>query len=263
MSKPQIKLSSAGFTLIEVLIIAPILVLMVATLVMLMVNLTTESIISSRESMLVAEVNTALDVIEDTVPLSSEFLVQKESNFSDPYGNNNSGALITHTGTSPSLRALLTRTYATSLSPKDPNREPVYININGCTPSVIGTNPVAASNIIFFVRNGNLYRRTLTDTSRPTCNTMFQQQSCPPEIATPNAICKAKDSLVLTDVTKFDIAYYLNSQDTAPISDVYSSTNPDVIEDAEKVVITLGAARTTAGTEFKYTSNITISRVRI
>lgn len=250
----------SGFTLVELLVISPVLILMVTVMVGLLVNLTSDNLLSNGNIDIAADVNTALGEIEDDVTLSPRYLTTKDTAFSDPYGPDNSGAAWSYKGSSATSRVLITRTYATDTSPKDPSKKPVYISQYGCEDAVLPSNPVLETNVIYFVRNGTLYRRTLTDTSQTLCNPQWQRQTCPPEIASPQVICKAHDSILLTGVTDFTVQYYTNSGDTAPI-DAYNSTDPAILNSAKTIVISTTSSRIVAGETLSHSSSIRISRL--
>lgn len=250
-----------GFTLIEVLLIAPFMIIMISVIVSLLVNLTTNNLLSGSEIELSSDTKTALNFIEDDVRLSPAFITTSESAFDDPYGPDNAGTAWSYKGANANNRALISRTYATSKSIKDPDKTPVYISKYGCDTAVLPSNPVLTTNTIYFVRNSNLYRRILTDTSQALCNTQFQRQSCPTDVAYPRAtICRTDDSLLVKGVTKFDVQYYANSGDTTPI-DVYASTDPYVLSSAKTIEVTISAAQTVAGEQLSSTSSIRISRL--
>ncbi len=252
--------ASAGFTLIEVLVISPILIISLSTIVVLLINLSASNLISNAEISLTSDTKTALSVIEDDIALTSLFLTTKDAAYSDPYGPNGAGAAWSYKGVSATSRVLVARTYATSTSVKNPNKTPVYIDLYGCDINSLTLNPALRTNSIYFVKDNNLYRRTLTDESQTLCNAQFQKQSCPADSGMTNPICKAIDTLLLSYVTNFSISYYTNSTDTTPI-DVYPSNSPTILDAAKTIDVNITASRTVAGEIISYTSSIKISKL--
>lgn len=239
---------SAGFTLVELVIVVPIAMLTLMSVVAVMINLVSENISVRGELSAMHDVQQALGTIEADASLTAKFLTTKDTQFSDPYGPDSSGGSWSFNGSSADVNALLLRTYATTKNPLDPSRTAVYLNQIGCTSDVLLSNPALTTNTLYFVRNGSLYRRILTDTSATTCATQYQKQSCPPDRATNNAICKANDSLLVTGVTKFKIEYYSDTQASTPITT--SSGSASVLDPAIAVKVTVGISKTIAGQTF-------------
>ena len=121
--------------------------------------------------------------------------------------------------------------------------------------------------LIYFVRDGNLYRRTLTDTTTPLCSSgQYQKQSCPKVDLTPHASCKANDELIVSNVSSFTIAYTTtsyNGNGTATITDIdaYSKTSSTIFEEVSNVVVTLKLKKTLSGTSRETTLSLRVSRV--
>ena len=62
---------SAGFTLIEVLVVAPMVILMLGTIIAMLVNLSSSAMRASAQASLQNDVLAALDMIEQDVKLST------------------------------------------------------------------------------------------------------------------------------------------------------------------------------------------------
>jgi hypothetical protein len=112
------------------------------------------------------------------------------------------------TNTSPQTQIGLTP--RVTADRRDPNRQPVYINTYGCVPGVTADvqaqNTPAYVNIIYYIKNGNLYKRTIANLSGSpaTCGSDFLHQTCPADHVTPS--CPA-DVVVAENVTAFNLAY--------------------------------------------------------
>ncbi len=65
--------ANAGFTLIEILVISPVLIISLSTIIVLLINLSASNLISNAEISLTSETKTALSVIEDDIALTSLF----------------------------------------------------------------------------------------------------------------------------------------------------------------------------------------------
>jgi len=242
----------------------PALMLVLTSFVVFMVNLLNNNVQSDTDITLAYDTQSAMEIIERDVHISSQFLTTTDNGFTDPYGYNNSGAVWSYKGTSQSggniSEFLITHTYATTLSVQNSAKSPVYINQFGCSPTLINSNPMLAVNNIYFIRGGNLYRRTLTITSQTTCDPQFQKQTCPPDVSPLNSICKSTDTLLLTNVTSFEVRYYNNPGDFFPI-DAYNSNDPNILLNAKTAVVLIGTAATVAGDVRGNLSAIQITRL--
>jgi len=249
-----------GFTLIELLIITPILMLTLSVILVYMVNLLTLGATTDSQLTVTHETQTALDSIERDVHVGAKFLVTTDPGYNDPYGPDNAGATWSYVGSSPYLRTLIIRAYATTKSLSDSSKSPVYVNQFGCTSAVINSNPPLFTNIIYFVRNGNLYRRVLTDTSQTTCDPPFQQQSCPSDAGTPNVICKGTDTLLASNVNIFGVSYYQHAGDFYPI-DAYNSSDPVVLDASNTLAVQINRYQNIGGDSQSYYSAIQVTKL--
>jgi type II secretory pathway component PulJ len=232
----------SGFTLVEIAIITPIVILVLGGIVALLIGLMTDTIASRTELELTHDTTNALHIIEDDVKLTSAFLTTKGSAFTDPYGSDGLGGTWSYKGVSETSRTLILQAYATTRSPRDSLKAPVYINENGCSADFILSNPTLTTNIIYYINNGSLYRRTLTDTSQNTCQTPFQRQSCPPNLASPDPVCKTDDVLLLSNVTSFIVHYYNDPASGTPL-DVYPSSSSTVLDPTVSVRVKLDISK--------------------
>lgn len=246
--------SSSGFTLVELLVTMPALILVLGSLVTTLVMLYSNNTRSLTYSDMTHETQNALGAIADDTTLATAFLSTKDANFTDPYGPNGTGGAWNFAGSSTTRRTLILRSFASDDNLLTANRSVVYINKFGCDPSLASLNPALPTNIIFFIQNNNLYRRTLTDTTQTTCSTMYQQHSCPAGLTTPNAICRTTDSLILKDIDTFDISYYRKSHDTTALGVYDGSVQLDA---ATTIRINIKTKRN----NLIYSSNATITRL--
>lgn len=211
---------SAGFTVIEVLIIVPILALVVTGMVAFMVALLNSDSIAQVKLESTYDAQAALDIMDGDVNITKTFLLAPDTNMTDPYGPDNAGSAWTYTTNSDNTApVLILRMYATTTNVQNSNKLPVYINQNGCSGSALTTNPAYTVNVIYFVRGGTLYRRVLTDTSQTLCSTPYQVQTCPPDAPQPvNTICKGVDETVLTNVSDFRVQFWDSGRRTLPMT---------------------------------------------
>lgn len=114
-----------GFTLIEVMIIAPIVILAISGIVALMITMVGDAIATREENQLVFETQDALNRIEEDTRLTSQFLANSLT-LPSPQGSNND-----FTGTQPftSDNSLIIGGLTTDRNPVDPARALVFLSL--------------------------------------------------------------------------------------------------------------------------------------
>ncbi len=235
-----------GFTLVEILVISPVVMITIVIVLSFLFNLYGQLIQQGAKINLQSDAQTILFGLQDDLSFSSDFGTTKYSSLTDNYAP---GGGWTY-NSNPKTLILLAP--AATANHRDPNRQAVYINQLGCTPGVsletMQENPLAFNNIIYFVSGTNLYRRILSPPSTTnTCGTVYLKQTCPAANVTPT--CQ-KDILLSNQLSSFGITYY-NSSNTV----ITDPTTADKV----KIDITL---KTRAYAEDIYaTSSITMRKL--
>ncbi|MFZ1301132.1 MAG: type II secretion system protein [Candidatus Microsaccharimonas sp.] len=231
--------TSKGFTVVELAVATPIVIIVMVTILGFLISLLTDFSNQRISQTLNVNGQVALQQIEADVKLSPQFLTTVDtSTFSDPYGPINTGSAWSFEGsaptTSPYYRALILETYATTQNPILSTRAPVYLNQVGCTGDQLYTNDVLRNTVIYFIRNQTLYRRVLTDTTSATCSSPFQVQSCPTDVTYPrSSSCVTDDVELLKNVSGFNITYYSDAgSSTALTTYNLSPANPAILVNA-------------------------------
>jgi hypothetical protein len=98
---------------------------------------------------------------------------------------------------------------ALSSRPEAEGSMPIYINQYGCFPDVdletMHKNPRLLLDVIYFVKDGTLYRRiTGTEPWVKTCGTAYLQRSCPENSA--DEVCPA-DTVVASSVRDWQVIF--------------------------------------------------------
>jgi len=285
---------TAGFTIIELLIAITLTTIVVTVFISATTTMVRSVTVEKTQLELSQKNQVALDILERDIRMALAFdTTVSYSTFVDKYGPTNtdqtwSGAW-SYKGSNPSdpdHRVLILRETATSTNPLRVSRTPVYVdghsttayaiqdlNLN-CTTYNASTAPTGALTynpalpyyLIYFVRDNNLYRRTLTDTSTTLCNgPQYQKQSCPEVDTTPYATCQAYDELIATDVGSFTVAYntVVSSGGTTTITDIdaYSQSASDIFQDINNAVVTLKLQKIVYGADRGTTLSVRVSRV--
>lgn len=244
---------TSGFTIIEVLIVAPIVIITITGFVALLVVLLGNNLASRGELTATYDVNAAFSGMEDDIRITAAFLATQDDDFQDPYGM---GTLAganhewNFEGTATE-NVLLTRTYATDRSIRSSEKEAVYVDDGSCvTAESVRNCPPLTLNLIYFVRDGTLYRRVLMDerylndtidtyiqgSSGPEQAEPFQRQSCPPDRGDNDSVCGANDELLVHGIEEFAVEYFTSAG--------VITTSPT---EAESVKINIALERRVAG----------------
>jgi type II secretory pathway pseudopilin PulG len=260
-----------GFTLVEMMIIAPMLIIMIGTIVVSIVTLTGESLAEGSRSQLINDVQDALDRIEGDVRSSGSFLSTNNFTLTAPQGFDNGTqkfVSISDVGND----AIVLNAFFTTTNPASPDRSLIYLPNTpfACGDASIAQNQVMTMNIVYFVKDSTLWRRTVatsTYASKPCAGaTIWQQPSCAEStMATNVSLCKAQDEKILEGVEpqNFTVVYYLSASDTVAALGT-EDADPDLrqtaIDKTSTVQISLKGTKTTAGRDLEQTGTIRVTR---
>ena len=250
--------SAAGFTLIEMLVIAPIVILAIGGFIALMVNMVGNVLVTRDQTNMIYESQDALNRIEDDIRLSSQFLTTTGT-LSSPQGSDSN-----FTGTaafSNSSNTLILSTYTTTKNPGDSTRELVYFRNqpNACDSQKI-FNKVLNGQIIYFIKNGSLWRRTIlpsyntnaTPDLQTVCATPWQLNSCSPGYSASR--CQTNDVEVMKNISSLTVEYYSTPSSTTNIG--ASSANA-----ATSVKVTTNGSKTTAGRPVSVSQSTRVTKI--
>lgn len=252
--------SSAGFTLIEMLIIAPIVVLALGGFIALMVTMVGSVLTTRDQTTMTYESQDALNRVEDDIRLSAQFLTTTGSLVS-PQGVNDGAGAFTST---PTSNTLLLYTLATTKNPVDSTRELVYYKNQ---PYDCGAqkafNQVSFNKVIYYIKNGSLWRRTVMPTyntnatadAETVCDAPWQQNSCSPGYGT-GTRCQTNDIELMKNVTDLDVEYFSSSNSTTDIG-------PGNAQTATTVKVTVIGSKNTAGNTVATTQSTRATRLNI
>jgi len=279
---------SPGFTLVEMMIIAPIVILIIGAFVGLIVNLTGEVLSSRGANLITYNIQDALNRIEEDVKLSSTFLAVNSIDVSSTkqgYGGTTTAGSTTNftnvnkvsSGGSPA--SLILNSFVTSTNPLSNTSQYIYLKDqpNNCTTaSVYSKNKAMSMNIVYFVDNNNtLWRRvimpsTYTDTSTycgsaapwqlPTCIDGYNAGLLP--------FCKSSDEKLLTGVTPenftinyFNVASSTTADTTAVNAAATDAARATAMLATPTVEVSITANQTIAGRAITKTSSIRATRL--
>lgn len=271
MKSWQPKNSSAGFTLIEMLVVAPIAILLIGTIIYAIVQLTGDAIAERSNAVLINDIHASLERIETDTKLSGAFLATNNMPLTSPQGVNDATANFTSVTSGDD--ALILNTFVTTANPNEPSRSLVYLaNMpNSCGSANIEQNQVMTMNTVYFVKTNaagikELWRRTLAVngyTSRDCSGvTPWQRPSCTPGLT--GAMCSTQDELLLTGVTEFTVDYYNLASDTVPSANAQNTnvtTRQNALDLTPTIQVTLKAESTSAGRDIAQQGTVRVSRI--
>lgn len=239
--------SQRGFTLVEMLVIAPIVIISIGLLIALMINLVGDVVIARERGTQEYDVQNALNEVEQDTKLSSAF-AGVFNNMPSPQGKNNSTGAFTAT---PGVSGgdLIMNQYATTKNPLDTTRELVYYanRPNDCSGDY-GANINLFYHSVYFLKTvsgvTSLRKRTFVPTYNTNtgtsadlnsvCKAPWQRNSC--DYTVTGAVCQTKDEILVNNVKTFTVTYYTDNTYTTTTSDPSQAQAIKVDLTAEKTV---------------------------
>lgn len=265
---------SKGFTLVEMLVIAPIVILAIGAFITLIVNLTGEVLSSRGSNSLAYNIQDALNRIEEDVKLSAGFLATNSIAFtaSNPQGRGAVNSTTNFIASDPTYgQALILTGYVTDGNPISLESGVVYLanQPNDCGDyELYSKNRPMIMNIVYFVdTSGTLWRRTIMPANYATIPAVYcgdapwQQPSCINDAAR-HAFCKTNDQKLIENVgtSGFSLQYYTSASSSSPLTVTSSSTTAD-LQPATTVSASINSTSTIAGREVSRTGVMRVSRL--
>lgn len=284
--------SQKGFTLIEMIIIAPIVILTIGAFISVIVNMTGDVLAARGSNVLSYDIQDTLNRIEQDVKLSTGFLATNNISFdsvNNPQGFDGTTSNFYNVNTvdsDPSTsdgNILILNELATTANPLTLGNGLIYLNNtpNSCSTNAaqVNQNTPMTMNVIYFIKSGSLWRRTampvdyLTSgaTTAGCSKVPWQQPSCSPGYS--STFCKTED-IKLVDVSSindFTIQYFngasTNTANTAAI--VPGTTTPAIVarnsalQSATTVSASLNISKNVAGRAISQTGTIRATRLDI
>lgn len=250
--------NAAGVTLVELIVVISVLGILAGLLFGPFNTLYNSNVDGLRSVVQTADTRGALRVMEQDLTFTSKFL--PENTINDYVGNIPGQSTVKWKWTgNPSantdLRVLIIEGYGIRAGTGGGSRD-IILNTSNCDQSI----PITINNV-FFVENGTLYKRTLkqSGTSANTgCfgYTVGQKRTCQGSYNNPG-ICEARDAVILKNVTKFDVRYFL--EDQTEITTAYSGTGGALVN-AKTITISITTSVGNAADK-EVTSSMRITRL--
>lgn len=249
--------STQGFTLVEMLVVAPLVLLVIAVLISAMVSMVGSALITNARTTIAYDIQDAFSRIEDDARISTGFM-DSFSTLATPQGRDGGAAPF-----STSNGDLIFTQQATENSPYQTIRKLVYYKNqpNDCSADTAGNRPLMTRVVYFTLANPDgsktLWRRVLVDewnqSATPDTNTVcskpWQRDTFPRNKVTASAT-KTYDERILDDVTTATSTYY----------DVTGNITTDPTK-ANTIKFTLAATKKVAGKTLTQQSDVEVSRI--
>ncbi len=251
-----------GFTLVEVLIVAPIVILMIGVFISSIVSMTGDVLSTRSGATLSYNIQDALGRIERDVNLSGGFLSTNNVALMSPQGYNNDSTNFDNANSSSSIGPMLIlNAYATTSNPSNSSDNIMRMANQpyACNSTQLDQNPAVTINIVYFVKNNILWRRVIMPSNYEKVGCVsgsigvpWQQPSCYPGIS--GTMCDAEDVKLVEGIADggFSISYFTNSGSTtentiAGDSSQSDSVRQSALQSTAAVSVTINANVTAAG----------------
>ena len=274
-----------GFTLIEMLVIAPIVVLAIGAFLTVIISMTGEVLSSRGANALAYDVQDAMNRIEADIKLSTTFLetnnVPLTAGGAQGYNNDNTSNFTNVGGTSGT--SLILNQLVTTGNPLSTSSGIVYLpnKPNDCASAQVQNNTPMTMNVVYFVKNDpannnlpTLWRRTIMPSTyadpAQRCAEPWQQPSCLPYYMANNtaSFCKTNDIKLVAGVSaaNFVVQYFTSASSTtanANASDtgVTAETRAAALVSSPTASISITAAQSVAGRTVERSATLRATRL--
>lgn len=193
VKSPQ--LHSSAFTVVEVAIIVPIVLIAIGIFTLTIINLTEKATYSRNDNFLATEVQGVLNRMASDIGGAQKFLSQNELTVQAPQGLNNDTTKFTNQ--SPiyqNKNILILKMPFTKANPRNASTSSdnfIYVpNVPlTCSDTNVAENAIATHEVVYFIKfdsvspgHYSLYRRTLVpkdySDSNNACSTPWQKPTC-------------------------------------------------------------------------------------
>jgi len=260
-----------GFTLVEMMVVAPMIIIIIGTIIVAIVTLTGGAIAEGGRAQLVYDIQDSLDRIETDVKTSGAYLSTNNFNLSAPQGVD--GAVDKFASVNASGQdTFILNSYFTTTNPMAENRSLVYLpNLPyPCGDANIAQNQVMTMNIVYFIKDSTLWRRVVATNNYATkpCSgvTVWQQPNCELSKMSLNpTLCKVEDEKLLAGVEPDDfiVEYFASASDTTPAADT-ENANANLrqlaIDAAATVQVTIKGNKLIAGRDISQQGTVRVTR---
>lgn len=283
-----------GFTLVEMLVVAPIVILTIGAFLTVIISMTGEVLASRASNSLSYNVQDGLNRIEQDVKMSNGFLATNNiplaadttytntginTNEKEGYNDDTTAFTNVNGAAGVSGTSLILNMVATTTNPISTSSSYVYLKNkpNACA-NAAGFNAPFSYNVVYFTKTVSgittLYRRTImpnsySDTTNTVCNTPWQQPSCSPTYMdgqSGSVFCKTKDVVLVSGTSVTLALQYFNGESTTAVNSPASTSSLPAdrnvaLQSATTVGVSISAQQTAAGRPIERAAILRVSRL--
>ncbi len=248
--KPS-RFRQSGFTLLEVVIIIPIMILTVAVLVAFLITVYGNLLSKNVSLQLAAEAQSALFSMRDDMYYAVRFASTNQVDTTDPnapsggWNAANQNALIVYEAAYTAPREIAARQLVYKKDMPNP-----------CNGTEIGQNQYSTNTLIYFVSGSTLYKRVLVPDQTKNCLSTYRLQSCP----VAGGGCP-QDVAVASDVKQFSQRFYSGWSSNTEITTAQLQTDPKQYIQVSRVDITLTLEKKVNAEPVTATASISIKKI--
>ncbi len=261
--------SSNAFTVIELLVIAPIVILFIGAFITVIVSMTGEVLSNKVANVLVYDIQDTLSRIDSDIKSSTSFLSTNSINLTSPQGYDDATTSFKNVDAVKG-NMLILNSIATSTNPLSTTSGYIYLKDkpNSCASGLLDQNTPMSINIVYFVKNGSLWRRTVmpSDYTTAGCVTPWQQPTCVPGYV--SVFCKTQDTKLLdnVDIQDFVVNYYpTSSSQSSDLTSINASlpdtARYDALKKLNTAVVSLNIDETAAGRAINRSESLRSTRI--
>lgn len=188
--------NKSGFTIVELLVAIPIVILVISVIIFATISLTGHSINDNTKNIAASDLQTALDIIEQDITLSNRFLSTNEFDL-DP-SQQNAGQNFSNINTN-GHPALILKSILTTTNPLSNNDTKKIVHDKFGANVNCAMNAPYYINVVYFVENNTLYRRLLFPRKYAfeVCEAPWQKPTC----KNPSGFCVNEDMKLAENVS--------------------------------------------------------------
>ena len=228
--------ANSGMTTVELIVAMIIATLITVSFIAVLVHLFSSNSLATKRIVLAAQAQDAVDSIARDINYTTKFM--KTTTLADADMASSPIGAWSYEGSGENSRQLILEANATTKSYQNPDNSLVFEKV---TPDCASLAPFAVNNIVYYVKNDTLYRRTITPQGIDVCpEPIYQKKTCLDQAADP--ACKEKDIAVAPNISRFSVDYYQNSYDATPANVYDESSAPDALALVPSIRVTLTIA---------------------
>lgn len=263
-----------GFTIVELVVIAPVVILTIGAFVTVIIGLTGDVLASRASNTALFNIQDGLNRMEQDIKLSSSFLATNTITPQTGQGfDDNIAGFKNADNTNGTM--LILNSIATTGNPIQSGTAYVYAidPLNACSSAQVIQNTPQSMNVIYFLKAGTLWRRVIMQQNYANittnwCAVPWQEPSCTLGFTAP--FCKTQDIQLVSGLgtAGFTVQYYNGANNNR---ENLTASNPSVtdINRAAALVssttasINLSSSQTVAGRTIAQTATIRVTRLDI